>query len=194
MGKTTRICIGLPTCGSVKTKTVFSILRMLKFSDFDFDIVTKESSILHWNREHIVKQAIEAGCSHVLFIDSDMFFEADAVERLLKRDKDIIGVPYNLRQIEPTSTLKNTDEQGNKIWEETQDGLLKCAAVGAGFLLIKTSVFQKLKEPWFFWETNELGEVVTGEDSWFCRLAREAGFEIYADMMIKVGHIGDFIF
>lgn len=194
MGSETKICIGLPTCGIMKTKTVFSILRMLKFSSFKFDIVTKESAILHWNREHIVKQAIEGRATHILFIDSDMFFEADSAMRLLERDKDIIGVPYNLHSIDPTSTLKDTDENGVKLWEQQENGLLKCAAVGTGFLLIKTSVFEKLKEPWFFWETDEKGNVVTGEDSWFCRLARQAGFEIFADTTVKVGHIGDFIY
>ena len=102
-----KICIGIPTAGTVKTKTLFSIIRMLKSSKFDYEIVTKESAILHWNREHIVKQAIEGKCDYVLFIDSDMWFEADVAERLLKRDKDIIGVATHLRQLPLTSTLKN---------------------------------------------------------------------------------------
>ena len=194
MARNIKVCLGLPTSGTMKTKTVFSILRMIKHSSFKYDIVTKESSILHWSREHIVKQAIEGKCTHVLFIDSDMFFDADTADRLLKRDKDIIGVPAHLRQLPLTSTIKIHTDDGQIIKEETPDGLLKCAAVGAGILLIKTSVFEKIKEPWFFWETNDKGEVVTGEDNWFCREARRAGFDIWCDTTVVVKHIGDFFF
>ena len=190
----TKICIGIPTAGTVKTKTLFSIIRMFKQSSFEYIIVTPESCYVHWSREYIVQRAIERKCSHVLFIDSDMFFEGNAAEQLLKRDKDIIGVQYNLRQLPAISTLKVTDESGNKIQEEYPDGLLKCIAVATGFLLIKTSVFEKLSEPWFFFESNDKGEVVYGEDMWFCQKARRAGFDIWCDTTIKVGHIGDYIY
>jgi len=189
-----KIAIGLPTAGTIKTKTVFSILRMIKRSSFDWIVITKEGSILHWNREHIVKQAIEGKCTHVLFIDSDMWFEADAAERLLKRDKDIIGVQYNLRQTPLTSTVKIWDENGKELMEEHPDGLVKVAGVATGFMLIKTSVFEKLTEPWFFWESDEKGEVKTGEDSWFCNKARKAGFDIWLDATIVMKHIGDYLY
>src|SRR3990167_834852 len=188
-----KICLGLPTTGTVKTKTLFSIVRMLKQSSFSYDIITKDGSMLHWNREHIVKQAIERECSHVLFIDSDMFFEGDAAERLLARDKDIIGVPYNMKELPAKTTLKIHDENGNIIQEE-YDGLMKCAAVGTGFMLIKISVFEKLSEPWFFFESNDKGEVVKGEDVLFCMKARKAGFDIFCDMTISIKHIGEFLY
>ena len=186
-----KIAIGLPTVGTVKTDTVFSLIRMIKNSKFEYVIITKSGSILHWNREHIVKQAIEAKCTHVLFIDSDMYFEADAAERLLKRNKDIVGVQYNLRKLPLTSTVKIIDENGKELMKEYRNGLVKVAAVATGFMLIKTSVFEKLSEPWFFWESNDKGEVVTGEDSWFCRKARQAGYDIWLDSKIVMKHIGE---
>lgn len=190
----THVLIALPTTGVVKTKTVFSLLRMLKQHPVNFSIATKESSILHWSREHLVKQALAGGCTHILFVDSDMFFEADSLDKLLKRDKDIIGAPYNLRQLPLVSTLKVHAEDGNMIDEEVEPGLKKVAAVGTGFLLIKTDVFKDLKQPWFFWESDENGEVVTGEDSWFCRLARQAGYDIYADLTVNIAHVGDYLY
>ena len=186
----TRIALGLATTGTIKTKTVFSILRMMKRSKLDWDIITKESSILHYNREHICQQAIEGGASHVLFIDSDMQFEWDAAEKLLKHNKDIIGVPYNMRELPLKTTMKIHAEDG--IIQEAHGDLMKIAAVATGFMLIKTSVFPKLTKPWFFWEFD--GEVRMGEDVFFCRNARNAGFEIWADLSQKVGHIGDYIF
>lgn len=187
-----KIFIAVPTTGTVKTKTFFSIVRMLRERTFDYMIGTKESSILHYNREHLAKQAMENECSHILFIDSDMYFEADAVERLLARNKDIIGVPYNARKHPLITTIKIHAEDG--IIEEYDGELLKCAAVGMGFMLIKTEVLKNMNQPWFFWETNDKGEVVMGEDSWFCRKARQAGYDIWCDMSIKIGHIGDYIY
>ena len=177
----------------MKVQTFFSIVRMIKTFPFDWTLITKEGSIVHWNRESIVKRAIEEKCSHVLFVDTDMVFEADAAERLLKRDKDIIGVDCNTRKLPTVSTLKIHDENGDIINEE-KDGLLKCAGVGTGFMLIKSSVFEKLSHPWFMFESDDRGEVKYGEDMWFARLARKAGFEIFADLTIKVGHIGDYIY
>ena len=179
--------------GIMKVQTFFSIVRMIKTFPFDWTLITKEGSIVHWNRESIVQKAIEENCSHVLFVDTDMVFDADAAGRLLRRDKDIIGVDYNTRKLPTVSTVKIHDENGDFIKEE-KDGLLKCAGVGTGFMLIKTLVFTKLSHPWFMFESNDKGEVVYGEDMWFCNKARKAGFEIFADLTIKVGHIGDYIY
>ena len=167
---------------------------MLKERTYDYEVVTKEGSILHSNREHIALKSIESGCTHLLFIDSDMSFEADAAERLLARDKDIIGVPYNLRVFPKTSTVKVWDENGKELMEYQGNGLIKVAAVGTGFMLIRTEVFSKLSHPWFFWRAKENGEVLEGEDSWFCRKAREAGYDIWCDTTVNMKHWGEYAY
>ena len=86
------------------------------------------------------------------------------------------------------------EKKKKRIKRDNPGGFTTCDAVGTGFLLINLDIFKKLKEPWFFWKTNEQGEVVEGEDYWFCRIAKEAGFEVWVDLTIKVGHIGDYIF
>lgn len=187
-----KLCIAIPTTGTVKTKTLMSLVPALKNASFEYVLATHESSILHYSRELLVKTGISYGCSHILFVDSDISFGTDAIERLLKHDKDIMGVPYNVKQAEKVSTLKKDIGDG-EIWEEHGD-LVKCAAVGAGLLLIKASVFENLPHPWFFWETDNEGNTTLGEDSWFCRLARRYGFEIWADLMAEVKHIGDYAY
>lgn len=189
-----KLCLGFPTTGVIKTKTFHAVMQMLKKRSYDYDVVTKEGAILHWNREHIALKSIELGSTHLLFIDSDMSFPADAAERLLARDKDIIGVQYNLRKFPKTSTVKIWDENRKELMEDQGNGLIKVAAVGTGFLLIKTSVFEKLDHPWFFWESNADGTVKTGEDSWFCQKARKAGYDIWCDTTVAIKHIGDYLF
>ena len=61
-------------------------------------------------------------------------------------------------------------------------------------MLIKTSVFKKLPHPWFSYEQDDEGNTVVGEDMWFCRLARQAGFKIYCDKNVKIKHLGDYAY
>ena len=65
---------------------------------------------------------------------------------------------------------------------------------GFGWLLIKHGVFEdeKIKYPWFApkMQVFESGEVqdMCGEDVSFCLDAIEAGYEIWCDPNIRVGH------
>ena len=193
-----KLAICTPHTGTIKTKTTFSLIRMLKKFPHDYNFLEVEGSVLHHNREYLAQTAIELKSTHLLFVDSDMVFPEDALSRLLSRDKDIIGSTANGRGMgvfagfAPTTTHKIKD--GEITINEKHGDLLKCTGVGTGFMLIRIEVFKKLKQPWFFWESNEKGELVTGEDMWFCRKARESGFDIWCDTSIKMGHIGDYIY
>lgn len=188
-----KLAIGIPNMGDIKQQTVFSLVRMLKDFPHDYDVIFKQGSVLHQMREDIVKKAIELNCTHLLFLDSDMCFEKDAVLRLIAHDKDIIGVNAHLRKLPLTSTIKASPNKVEKI-ENGEYELTTCNAVGTGFTLIKLDVFKKLSHPWFFWKSNKKGELVMGEDFWFCKKAREAGYKIWVDLTIPVGHIGNYIF
>ncbi|GAI66965.1 unnamed protein product, partial [marine sediment metagenome] len=65
---------------------------------------------------------------------------------------------------------------------EGNDGLVKIGGAGAGFLLVKREVFEKIPYPWFSFERG-------GEDLYFCDKARRHGFEIWADMSVLLGHL-----
>ena len=56
-------------------------------------------------------------------------------------------------------------------------------------MLIKTGVFKKLTYPYFeaFQDKDGLHHT---EDVEFCKRANEAGFEVYCDPTIKMGHVG----
>jgi len=186
-----KLCIGIATTGDVKTKTLFSIVQLFKKYP-DSNLVTWEGCNVHQSRINIVKEAQKGNCTHILFVDSDMVFDVKAVEMLLEYDKDIVGVDYNMRKLPLTSTVKIHDLQGNKIFDRKEE-LYECIAVGTGFMLIKMDVFEKVTYPWFFYE-QENNEMKVGSDMWFCNKAREAGYQIYADPTLKVGHLGEFIY
>ena len=184
-GKKIKLGIGIPHVGTIKAQTAFSLFAALKDFPHDYNVFMKEGC-LHISRQEIVEKAIEKECTHLLFVDSDMSFPKDAVVRLIERKKDIVGAHYNRRKFPPTSTVVNP--------KDPNEGLTTCDSVATGFMLIKLDVFKKLSKPWFFWGLDENGKTVTGEDYFFCSLAREAGFEVWCDFSIEVGHVGDYIY
>ena len=179
-----KLAIGIPNTGIIKAQTAFALIRTLKSFPHNYDILFKEGSILHHNRETLVKVAIELKCTHLLFLDSDMYFEKDAILRLIKRKKDIIGANYYRRTLPLIDT----------VIAPKKKGLTTCDSIGTGFMLINLNVFKKLSEPWFFWETNSNGDMVMSEDFWFCRKARKAGYKIWCDLTIPIRHIGDYYY
>ena len=190
----TKIAIGMATNGTVKSRTMFCVAETLRTLKHETYLIVKSSCMVHINREDIAKEAIKQNCSHVLFIDADMYFHPEVVDILLKRDKDIIGVATNYRSLPLTTTVKVADTEGNLVGKEYPDKLFTCYAVGTGFMLIKTSVFKKIPHPWFFLESDEEGNMKTGEDVWFCKKAREMGYEIWCDPTVVVKHIGDYLY
>lgn len=169
------VLIGLPTTGTIKSMTAYDLFRLGQHTPSSLEIVN--SCNLPKNRNFLAKIALSENYTHLLSIDSDMRFPPDTLERLLARDKDIIGVPYNKRQL----PLQPTYEPIGKA----TDDLFECIHMGTGMLLIKTDVFRRIPAPWF--EYSDMGS-----DRHFCRLARRNGYKIWADPTIKINHIGDY--
>ena len=186
--KEIKIAIGITTAGLIKSQTAFSLTNMLlKNRELDFKMIFKEGPNQPLNREIIAEIAQQMNCTHLLFIDSDMVFPTDAAQKLLEHDKDIIGVNYNMRQFPLKSTVKT-----KKISENISEELFQCDGVASGFMLIKIKIFKDLQKPWFHVGLN--GTELEGHDYRFCRLAREAGYEVWCDSAIKIGHLGDFLY
>jgi hypothetical protein len=83
--------------------------------------------------------------------------------------------------------------------------------VGAGFLLVRRSVFVALslgaatlidtgaeKPWWLFWPAGAVprgaGTEYLSEDYGFCHLARRAGFRVWLDRQCRVPHVGQMVF
>jgi hypothetical protein len=59
-------------------------------------------------------------------------------------------------------------------------------------MLVSTEVFFTLPDPWFYF-SYENG-VRQGEDFNFCKDARKAGFDVWADPTIPIQHIGEYLY
>ena len=182
-----KITLALPTNRGFKPETTESALRMVSAeTKYNWHIIcpTKGYTISE-QRNYIAVQAIKNGSDYLLMIDDDMTFPPNTLEKLLSYRKDIIGVNSH-----PTAGESKTYEP---IGEE-KDGLIECNKVGTGIILIKTEIFNKIPRPWFSFKNSELGNTINGEDWMFCLRAREAGFKIWVDVSLEIGHIGQTIF
>jgi hypothetical protein len=155
------------------------------------------SSGLCENRRKIVKNAQGEGFSHILWIDDDMTFPANTLDRLMDHKLPIVGCNCTTRRL-PVKTTAILNDQ--RIPSTGQHGLQKVDGVGFGVLLTETAIFERLPEPWFAtpFDPNAKPGVshFLTEDLWFCCLARRFGFDVWIDhdLSQEIGHIGDYEF
>ncbi len=196
-----KIAIGVSTNRGIKAKTTLSLLN-LEIPCEKIFIMAEQGYTIAENRSYIVAQALKNNCTHILFIDDDMVFPPDTLIKLLANNKEIIGVNTNSRAIPVSTTVGLMDEKGDyknpdayPPWQlKVPDELFECYSVGGGILLMDIKIFGRIEKPWFDFKIHESGMVLVGEDCWFCGQAKKAGFKIWCDPTIKVGHIGDYTF
>lgn len=190
--KQIKVVIGLPASEMMKSKTAHAIgALMLHSADKVIDFLLIQSCDIASSRMWLAKQAVEKGATHLLFIDSDMLFPSDALEQLLAREKDIVGVEYHKRKfplVTVTAYLPDVEKS------ETEP--FKVGVAGTGLMLINTEVFKNpnMDPNWFSFGRNAEGKNVIGEDGWFCNTARDAGYDIFVDPVVKVLHLGEYAY
>ena len=194
-----KITLAIPSNRGLKTKMAESALRMVAYSkQYDWHlIVPSEGYSIAENRNYAAVQALNNNSDYLMMIDDDMIFEPDLLDKLIANNKDIIGVAYHPRS-ETGKIIKFLDETHIVKLEETNDPKYKstfeCHATGTGIILIKCEVFKKVPRPWFMFEYYPTGQCKLGEDWYFSRECKKAGFKIWTDPTIKIGHLGEKIF
>ncbi len=132
----------------------------------------------------------------VWFTDDDQPFDSDLLMRLLDRDVDIIQPLVTTRKAPFLPYAYEYDESSASKyvqldWPQLQaSGIQEVDACGAGGLLVRRRVFEAMKDPWF--EEGKTADECIGEDLWFCKKARDAGFKVHIDLDNRSGHIGTF--
>lgn len=163
-----------------------------RFPDHEIILVAQHGTILVRQRHMIAEQALKAGASHLFWIDSDMRFPHDALERMLAHDKDIVVANYITRGGELTPTARTLRDEP-MFTHEHSTGLEEALQCGFGLALIRREVFEEMDRPWFAipWDTDR--EDFIGEDVFWCNMARRSGFNIFVDHDVSkaVRHCGN---
>jgi len=184
----TKVCIGVAASDYIRTQTTGMLIALFKARP-DMRLIIKQSPYVHDNREQIAVDFLETDCTHLFFIDSDMLFKPDVLDKLLASDKDVIGGQYNRRIGKEGVPVVNT--RYNLPGMSYPNHIFKNYAVATGCMLIQRVVFEKIPRPWFSLGTEENW---LGEDVSFCRKCKENGIEIWMDASLPVGHVGEFVY
>jgi hypothetical protein len=131
----------------------------------------------------------------------------NALDRLLSHQKDIVSATYASRRkngpltMQPDLAPKNIHDRevADSVRQGRATGIVEVDWVALGFVLIHRRVFETIlqkglapEDRGFSTFFNPIGN--TGEDFSFCQRARQAGFKMWQDLSLEVGHVGRQIF
>jgi hypothetical protein len=190
-----KISLGVITRGEVNIETVYSLLHLFRSTPHQFHINFHKGTYVQELRNQCLRAAREVDADYLFFVDSDIVFPADGLNKLLSWDKDVIGGMYNMKSLPLKTTIKPLDDEGNRLMEETisfpDDKIFKVYGLPTGFMLIRLKAIEKLENPFDF---DRDTEGLIGEDINFCIHCREIGVELWCDPTIKIGHIGYYLY
>jgi len=165
-------------------------------------------SVVSRARNLLAQDLLDSDCTDLIFIDSDINFEADDVFRLLAWASDpkkaiVAGVP-RVRNVDKIYIADMDYDENNQLTMNGM-GLVRGKRVATAFMLVRREVFDTLakKHPeWQYYDKKSdrmltamfdfmlTEEGYMGEDFLFCDRARAEGFEVWIDPSIKLGHMG----
>lgn len=148
-------------------------------------------------RDSAMSQALRDGFTHVLFLDADMVWPSNVLERMLRHHAaGIVGGLYFLKAppFSPVAFPEIVESVGDvdfySYLEDYADALVPVQVLGMGCTLIPVAVLGRIgPRPWFSYQDDPEGWPRVSEDVPFCKRAREAGVPILLDPTVKCGHV-----
>lgn len=198
------LMVGIPTFdGAVKSKTAESVGNAIDHAE-DAGLLDK---VVHRYpggydvaraRNFMARWAIEEKVDYLLMVDSDMVLPADAVSLMIADGADVV-LGFAVRGTSDTGSTAmvrrgssdNSDTfsvEDFKMLRQMGTDVVEVKRGGMACALIKTSVFGRVKKPWFYYQENSDGSALS-EDYWFCRQCQGAGVKVLVDTRVGCGHI-----
>jgi len=180
------IRLAYPHEGVVRHEFMWSVLRLLSARDdvqIDWWGPCNHNDVALGRSSLVWRMLQEPDDTHLLFADTDQVFTPDDFTRLLGHDLPVVaGVA-----VAEDRQLKWKPLDGEP--PEGRTGLHEAEYVGCGFMLIKRDVLEAVGEWPFRQGLDPQSQGSIGTDVYFCRTARAAGFAVWADADVKIGHI-----
>jgi hypothetical protein len=159
-------------------------------------------------RNQLASEALAAGFDELMWIDADVVFEPEAVDRLRQHGLPLVCGIYAKkgRRELACEFLPGTD----RVFFGQQGGLAELAYAGLGFLFSRREVYEEIERrlqlpvcnkrygkarvPYFLPMIlpAEGEHSYLAEDYAFCKRARDCGFRLFADTTIRLWHVGPY--
>lgn len=194
--------IAIPCLDMVHTAFLHSLLS-LQPDGGEVRFGISASSLVYDARNNLLQQAINAGADRILWLDSDMVFAPDLLQRLsedMDTGLDYVSALYFTRKepVEPTIYGEfGYNQHGRELipyrkvvkdYPENSLFQIKGSGFGAVLITVKLAkdIFSKYGAPF----SPQPG---FGEDLSFCIRADGVGAKLWCDSRVKVGHAGQII-
>lgn len=203
MSNDIRLVIAIPTAGTVKMGFAYSLAGLIghiaanaipsrpeSTIEVKMDIV--ESSVIHTNREKLVRRAIDTGMTHLMFLDDDMVFEPNILDVMLGRRQPVVCTNYLIKTDAKDSFVAVGLDDKRVPTTEKSKGLKPIAYSGFGVSVFEIEVFKNTPQPWFLPKFIPEEDGYTTEDNPFYERVRNAGYKVYLDQDASklVSHLG----
>ena len=212
--------------GAAFTQSGIQMSAMMMFNE----------SLIQRARNGLVKNFLKTDGDYLMFIDADIGWNPHDILPMIEADKDIICGIYPKKEINwhgvkaaveagvPVEQLKhhsgalvvNLVDYSGTVTVPRKDPL-EIWNGGTGFMLIKRSVFEGLKDKvaaytndvvdlnnsvnpgdqiheFFAVSIEEGTNRLLSEDYHFCMLARKHGYKVWAAPWVSLGHVGSYLF
>lgn len=191
----TLICI--PAMDSVNTGFLRSLLSLRPVGEVRFAIT--QSSLVYDARNILAVQAITGGYDRTLWLDSDMTFEPDLIEKLsatMDEGYDLVSALYFTRK----KPCRPVIYDGCRIFEEDgkkrsvavcyddypENSTFEIEACGFGGVMCSVKLLNDIREKYGTPFSPIHG---FGEDLSFCMRASSLGAKMVCNSSIRMGHI-----
>jgi hypothetical protein len=138
-------------------------------------------------RNQLCQLVLDEGYDYLWFMDDDHAFPPQILTKLLAHQKPLV-TPVCLTRVYPFNPVQYVaGENGSKtlplpLSRVATDGLVEIEAGGCAGMLIAREVIEATGPGWFEYSDQS-------EDVLFCGKAKRAGFSIYTDLSVRLGHI-----
>lgn len=199
------VCIGIPCYSGVvpveQAMALVEAVTTLRQKGVKVSIaMERDNALVDLARNRVVAKFLnETKCNKLFWLDDDIIFKPDDMERLLAWSTlyPVVGATYPVRGDPPKFFVRRESE----IWNQNEYGLFKIIGTGLGFCVIDRSVFEQM-EPTvdkFTMEKEEIAAYYTitrengiyfGEDITFFKKWHEMGGCMMLDPSIDLIHVG----
>ncbi len=152
---------------SCKAQYTISMMELMTRLNNEPDLEVKtlfalNESLITKTRNLLTHSFLNSDCTHLLFIDSDIGFDADQLIRFMKTDKPVLCGVYpkkNLDWNKVTNAVRSGIPPNNLLRHSLEylflqspnafvddDGLVEIDASGTGMMMISREVFEKLSD------------------------------------------------
>ena len=204
------VMIGTPAGdGKLAVEYVAALLRSRAQLDragiaLDPFFVVNDSLVMQ-ARNSVVAAFLASTAEDLVFIDSDIAWEAEDLARLLSHDQPLVAGTYRRKSEQLSFTVQFEDGQARR---DPASGLLRAKRVGAGFLRLRRDCLTRMEDAFpqlrfqpppvsgdsrprsALFDTSLVDGEFVGEDYTFCDRWRSIGGIVWVDPEIRLRHLG----